>query len=46
MATVAKFRASGIPFRNVYIYFALLIPLTLLAFAKSFFAGVTFPSSH
>lgn len=42
MATGGKSRGSGIPFRNVYIYFALLIPLTLLAFAKSFFAGVTF----
>ena len=30
------------PFRNVYIYFALLIPASVLAFAKSFFAGVTF----
>ncbi len=30
------------PFRNVYIYFALLIPAAVLAFAKSFFAGVTF----
>jgi len=30
------------PFRNVYIYFALLIPAAVLAFAKTFFAGVTF----
>jgi len=29
------------PFRNVYIYFALLIPAAVLAFAKTFFAGVT-----
>lgn len=35
-------RAPKIPYRNVYIYFALLIPAVLLAFAKSYFAGVTF----
>ncbi len=30
------------PCRNVYIYFALLIPAAVIAFAKTFFAGVTF----
>lgn len=35
-------RPRSIPYRNVYIYFALLIPATLLGFATSYFAGVTF----
>jgi hypothetical protein len=35
-------RSSRTPFRNVYIWLALLIPATLLAFAKSYFTGVTF----
>ena len=42
MGTVGNARGSGIPFRNVYIYCALLIPVAVLAFAKSYFAGVTF----
>lgn len=35
-------RPLSIPYRNVYIYFALLIPAALLGFATSYFAGVTF----
>lgn len=42
MTTIEHGRSSGSPFRNVYIYFALLIPAALLGFAKTFLAGVSF----
>ncbi len=42
MTTVENSRGSGIPFRNVYIWFLLLIPAAVLAFAQSYSAGVTF----
>lgn len=41
MTKAATARSSRTPFRNVYIWLALLIPATLLAFAKSYFGGVT-----
>lgn len=41
MATAETTRLPRTPFRNVCIYLALLIPATLLAFAKSYFTGVT-----
>ena len=42
MVTMEGVRTQKQPFRNVYIYFALLFPAALLAFAKYYFAGVTF----
>ncbi len=42
MTTVGKVHASGNPYRNVYIFLALLIPAVLLAFAASYFKGLTF----
>jgi hypothetical protein len=42
MATADATRSSRIPFRNVYVYFALLLPATVIAFSKLYFAGETF----
>jgi hypothetical protein len=41
MATLRPARTSRSPFRSVDIWFVLLIPAALLAFAKSYFGGVT-----
>lgn len=42
MTTIEHARRSENPYRNIYILLALLIPFTLLGFAKSYFNGVTF----
>ena len=42
MADTAAVRPVRKPYRNVYIYLALLIPATLLAFWKTYSSGVTF----
>jgi hypothetical protein len=39
---MANVESGRKPFRNLYIYLALLIPATLLAFAPTYFKGVTF----
>jgi len=42
MTTVSTPRGARSPFRNVHVYFALLIPAAVLGFGKSVFGGVTF----
>jgi hypothetical protein len=42
MANTAAVRPVRKPYRNVWLYLALLIPATLLAFWKTYSSGVTF----
>lgn len=42
MSTIPSTAGRRTPFRFVHLYFALLVPVALLAFAKSYFAGLTF----